>query len=93
VQKISIISLLGRRNPKGLETVVRIFKRVQASAPSLVTEWRISDNVVKGLERFTILELRICQSISLHNKRLRVVVQDHVHTGKTGCGRVFFLTV
>ena len=93
MQQISIISLLGRRNSKGLETLVSIFKWVQASAPALVTERGIGDDVIKGLERFTVLELGICQSVTLHDKRLRVVVQDHVHAGKTGCGCVFFLTV
>jgi len=72
---------------------MRVFKRVQASAPALVTERGIGDDVIKSLECFTILEFGISQGVPLHYKRFRIVVQDHVHASKTGCGCVFFLAI
>ena len=68
--------------------------RVQAGAPALVAEGRIGDHVVEGLELAgRVGEKRVGQRVALHDERRGVVVQDHVHAGQAGCGRVLLLPV
>jgi hypothetical protein len=49
VQQISVIALLGRRRTEAIEPFVWIIERVNASAPALVAEGRIGDDIIESL--------------------------------------------
>ncbi len=76
-----------------LETLVRVFKRVKASAPALVTERGIGDNVIKGLERFAILEIGISQVFPCMIRALGLLCRIMFMRARPACGCVFFLSV
>ena len=93
MQEIGEVALLSGRCAEGLKAVVRIVQRIDAIAPTLVTERRIGDHVVKGLEDIAIFELRGGERIALLDQRRGVVVQDHVHAGEACGGCILFLPV
>ena len=93
MQQVGVIALLIGRHAEGLEALVSIVERRKARAPALIREGRISDHIVKGLERATLRKLRVSQRIALHNQRRGVVVQKHVHPGQTARSGVLLLPV
>ena len=93
VQQVGKVALLAGRCAKMFEALVRIIGGIEASAPALVGEGRIGDDVVERLDDIAFLEFWVGQRVALHHKRSRVVVQDHVHAGEAARCGVFFLTV
>jgi REP element-mobilizing transposase RayT len=61
VQQISVVALPAGRRTEVFEAIERVVERVETGAPALVTERRIGDDVVKGLERVAVLKLWIGQ--------------------------------
>ena len=59
VQQIGVVSLFSGWHSEMFEPLVFIFHRVQAGAPAFVTERRIGDDVVEGLEPSSIDKKRI----------------------------------
>ena len=75
------------------ESVKGIVTWIEARAPALVRERRIGDHKVELLERVPFFEFRIGKRVALDDRCRWGVMQDHVHPGQNGGGRVFFLPV
>ena len=56
VEQVGVVALLAGGRAEGLEALVWVIKRVEAGAPTLVGKGRIGDDIVEGLERFSVLE-------------------------------------
>ena len=95
VQKVGVVALFGGRNAEMAESVMRIFKRIfYPLAPALVAEGWIGNHVIEGLEVALFRhEQWIGQRVPLLDLCCRVVMQDHVHAGKTGGSGILLLTV
>jgi hypothetical protein len=94
VQQVSIITLFGWRCTKMFEAFVRVVERIDTGTPAFVTEWRIGNHVVKGLNLTVVTgKERIRQRVALLDQRRGVVVQNHVHPRQTGGGRVLLLAI
>ena len=94
VQQVGVIALFVWRSAEMLKALVRVVERIDAGAPAFVAERRIGDHIVEGFELTVIAgKKRMSQCVALLNQSRRVVVQDHVHAGQAGGGRVFFLSV
>ena len=85
--------MLGGGRSERFEPFERIVQRVQTGAPPLVGKWRIGDDIVEGFEGVALLEFGIYQRIALHDQRLCIVVQDHVHPREAAGGGVLLLPV
>ena len=92
VKQVSVVALLGGRLTP-LETLERIGRRRKASAPALVGERRIRNDIIVSTELLTLLELGRGESVPGKDVRRRKIVQDHVHPGETGGGHVLFLAL
>jgi len=93
VQKISIVSILGRRHPKGLESLKAVAQRIKAGAPALIGKRRIGDLIIEGFQGVAIGELGIGQGVALLNECGGIIVQDHIHLGQTSSACILFLPV
>ena len=94
VEQVGIVPLFGRRHSKIYKTLVLVVVGVDACAPALVTERRIGNYIVKCLQLPVVcLEERVGNGVSLFDDGGRIVVQDHIHMGKTCCCRVHLLSV
>ena len=77
-----------------LKAAIKIVERINPFAPALVAEWRIGYHIIKGFEIALFRhKQRISKGVTLLDFSGRVVVQYHVHPGKSGGGGILFLTV
>ena len=93
MQQISIVALLVRWGSERLKTLIGIMQRIKAGTPTFIAERRIGNDIIEGLQCAAILEFGVGQGIALHDKRSRVVVQDHVHPSQPAGGGILFLTI
>ena len=93
MEQVGVVALPCRRGAEGLEALVGVAERIEASAPALVRKRRIRHDVVERLERVAVLVPGVGERVALLHECRRVVVQDHVHPGEDAGGGILLLPV